>query len=90
MKLAAEIALTHHERWDGAGYPQGLKAEQIPLAGRIAAVADVFDALTSVRSYKWAWSMTIAYDYLAEKCRRTVRSQTAWRPSRRGARKWKP
>jgi putative two-component system response regulator len=66
MKLAAEIALTHHERWDGKGYPQGLKGEQIPLVGRIAAVADVFDALTSVRSYKCAWSVSNAFDYLSE------------------------
>ena len=66
LRLAAEIALTHHERWDGSGYPQGLKGEEIPLAGRIAAVADVFDALTSVRSYKCAWSINNAFAYLAE------------------------
>jgi putative two-component system response regulator len=66
MKLAAEIALTHHERWNGSGYPQGLKGEAIPLAGRIAAVADVFDALTSVRSYKCAWSLNNAFTYLGE------------------------
>ena len=45
IRLAAEIALSHHERWDGKGYPQGLKGEEIPLSGRIAAVADVCDAL---------------------------------------------
>lgn len=66
LKLAAEIALTHHERWDGAGYPRGLKGEEIPLAGRIAAVADVFDALTSLRPYKRAWSMNHAFTYLYE------------------------
>lgn len=66
LKLAAEIALTHHERWDGSGYPQGLKGEQIPLSGRIAAVADVFDALTSVRPYKCAWSLNNAFNYLNE------------------------
>lgn len=66
MRLAAEIALTHHERWDGLGYPMGLRGEQIPLPGRIAAVADVFDALTSVRSYKCAWTLNNAYDYLHE------------------------
>jgi putative two-component system response regulator len=66
LKLAAEIALTHHERWDGKGYPQGLKGEDIPLAGRIAAVADVFDALTSVRPYKCAWTMNNAFTYLYE------------------------
>jgi putative two-component system response regulator len=66
LMLAAEIALTHHERWDGAGYPRGLKGEEIPLAGRIAAVADVFDALTSLRPYKRAWSMNNAFTYLYE------------------------
>jgi putative two-component system response regulator len=50
--LAACIARTHHERWDGTGYPRGLRGEEIPLAGRIVAVADVFDALTSDRSYR--------------------------------------
>jgi putative two-component system response regulator len=51
-ELAATIALTHHERFDGAGYPRGLDGEQIPLVGRIAAVGDVFDALTSSRPYR--------------------------------------
>lgn len=54
LEAAAEIALTHHERWDGGGYPRGLAGTDIPLAGRIVAVADVFDALTSERSYKVA------------------------------------
>jgi putative two-component system response regulator len=56
IELARVIAGTHHERWDGNGYPRGLQRGQIPLAGRIAAVADVFDALTSERPYKTAWS----------------------------------
>lgn len=64
FRMAADIALSHHERWDGSGYPQGLKGEQIPLAARIAAVADVFDALTSVRAYKSAWSAANAFTYL--------------------------
>lgn len=64
FRMAAEIALTHHERWDGSGYPQRLRAEQIPLVGRIAAVADVFDALTSVRSYKTPWSVANALTFL--------------------------
>lgn len=57
LNMASEIALTHHERWDGNGYPNGLKGEDIPLVGRITALADVFDALTSVRPYKKAWSI---------------------------------
>jgi putative two-component system response regulator len=56
LQCAAEIALTHHERWDGSGYPRGLRGTAIPLNGRIVAVADVFDALTSERPYKRAWS----------------------------------
>jgi cyclic di-GMP phosphodiesterase len=52
VKMAMEIAFTHHERWDGAGYPTGLKGEQIPIAGRIIAVADAFDAMTHARPYK--------------------------------------
>jgi HAD superfamily hydrolase (TIGR01490 family) len=57
IRLAEEIALSHHERWDGKGYPQGLAERDIPLSGRIVAVADVFDALTHERPYKDAWSM---------------------------------
>jgi len=52
IKLAAEISLSHHEKWDGSGYPQGLKGSDIPLTGRIVAMADVFDALTSERVYR--------------------------------------
>ncbi|MBB5234684.1 diguanylate cyclase (GGDEF)-like protein [Deinococcus budaensis] len=55
LRLAEQIALTHHERWDGSGYPQGLAGEQIPLVGRIVAVVDVWDALTTQRPYKAAW-----------------------------------
>lgn len=54
LRLAAKIALTHHERWDGRGYPHGLRGEEIPIEGRIVAVADVFDALLSDRSYRGA------------------------------------
>jgi hypothetical protein len=55
LQLAEQIATSHHERWDGTGYPAGLAGEAIPLAGRIVAVADVFDALTHERPYKQAW-----------------------------------
>ncbi len=55
LKVARYIALTHHERWDGGGYPKGLREREIPLAGRITALCDVFDALTSPRPYKEAW-----------------------------------
>jgi PAS domain S-box-containing protein len=57
LRLAALIALTHHERWDGSGYPDGLAGEEIPLVGRIAAICDVFDALISERPYKRAWPL---------------------------------
>ena len=57
MKMAESIALTHQERWDGSGYPNNLKGEEIPLAGRIVAICDVFDALTSKRYYKEAYSI---------------------------------
>jgi putative two-component system response regulator len=57
LQRAARIALAHHESWDGSGYPNAWKADQIPLDARIVAVADVFDALLSRRSYKEAWDM---------------------------------
>jgi putative two-component system response regulator len=57
MKLAEEIALTHHEKWNGTGYPQGLQGKRIPISGRIVAVADVFDALISERPYKPSLSL---------------------------------
>jgi HD-GYP domain-containing protein (c-di-GMP phosphodiesterase class II) len=60
LEMAAEIALTHHERWDGSGYPAGLAGGDIPLVGRIVAVADVFDALTNERPYKDAWPLADA------------------------------
>lgn len=63
MQMGEQIALTHHEKFDGSGYPRGLRGEQIPLEGRIVALADVFDALTSSRAYKNGWSLdeTVAY-----------------------------
>lgn len=62
---AAEISLSHHERWDGKGYPNGLSGEAIPLSGRILAVLDVFDALVSERPYKRAWPLGEAFDHIA-------------------------
>lgn len=62
--MARRIALAHHEKWDGSGYPQGLAGEAIPLEARIVAVADVFDALTSVRPYKPAWPVARALELL--------------------------
>ena len=64
LDRAREIALSHHEWWDGSGYPQGLAGESIPLSGRIVSVADVFDALTSERVYKKAWGIDEAMDYI--------------------------
>jgi putative two-component system response regulator len=62
LGLAEQIALTHHERWDGGGYPAGRSREEIPLAGRIVAIADVFDALTHERPYKEAWPVDRAVE----------------------------
>ncbi len=64
LRLASSVCLTHHERWDGGGYPAGLAAEEIPVEGRIAAVADVFDALTSDRVYRSAFPVGLAVDMM--------------------------
>lgn len=66
LHLASVIALSHHEKWDGSGYPNGLSGNTIPKASRIVAVADVFDALTSSRPYKEAWSVDRAITYIGE------------------------
>ena len=66
LQTGAEIALGHHEKFDGSGYPNGLKGEAIPIFSRIVAVADVFDALTSERPYKKAWEIDAAVDFLRQ------------------------
>ncbi|MCX7976176.1 MAG: PAS domain S-box protein, partial [Bellilinea sp.] len=66
LRPAIEIPYCHHEKWDGTGYPRGLKGEEIPLAARIFAVVDVFDALTSDRPYRKAWNIREALDYIKE------------------------
>jgi putative two-component system response regulator len=66
MQMACRIALGHHERWDGGGYPAGAAGEAIPVEARIVAICDVFDALLSVRPYKPAWAWDAAVDYVTE------------------------
>ena len=66
IQLGAQIAAGHHERWDGAGYPAWLRAEEIPIAARVVAVADVFDALTTRRPYKEPMPLDVARNYLVE------------------------
>jgi response regulator RpfG family c-di-GMP phosphodiesterase len=66
LKSASTIAYEHHEKWDGTGYPRGLKGEEIHLYGRIVAIADVFDALCQTRSYKDAWPIERVFEYIKE------------------------
>ncbi|WP_249411558.1 HD domain-containing phosphohydrolase [Marinomonas sp. A3A] len=66
FKLAAEVALGHHERWDGTGYPQGLSGADIPQSARIVALADVFDALTMKRSYKKSWTIEESFEHIQQ------------------------
>ena len=64
LDLAAVIARSHHEKFDGSGYPRGLSGTNIPLEGRIAAIADVFDALTSDRAYRPAWTLQATVEWM--------------------------
>jgi len=66
LRQALDIPLYHHEKWDGTGYPHGLKGEQIPLPARLFSVVDVFDAVTSDRPYRPAWSREKALDYIRD------------------------
>ena len=66
LRLAASVAYSHHEKWDGTGYPLGLKGSEIPIEGRITAIADVFDALSTKRPYKGAFEMTRCFQILEE------------------------
>ena len=66
LQVAQQIALSHHERWDGTGYPKGLSGELIPLAARITAIADVFDALIRHRRYKPAWTLERALETIEQ------------------------
>jgi putative two-component system response regulator len=69
FELAASVALTHHERLDGSGYPAGLKGTEIPLEGRIVAVADVLDSMTHRRNYREALSMDTALEFIKDNVR---------------------
>jgi putative two-component system response regulator len=66
LAMARDIALSHHEKYDGSGYPYGLEGEEIPLAARVVAIADVFDALSAPRPYKGAWPVDHAIAFLRE------------------------
>ena len=66
FKVASQIALTHHEKYDGTGYPNSLKGEDIPIFGRITALADVFDALGSDRCYKKAWEIEKVFEFIKD------------------------
>ena len=66
LQVACSIAQNHHEKWDGSGYPYGLAGEAIPVEARIVAICDVFDALTSIRPYKVAWTVESAIEFLQE------------------------
>ena len=66
LRMSLDIAWCHHEKWDGSGYPRGLRCEEIPLAARIVALSDVYDALTSERPYKSAWTHDAALQWILQ------------------------
>lgn len=66
LEMARIIALHHHEKWDGSGYPHNMRGDEIPLVGQIVALSDVFDALTSERPYKKAWSVEQAVQFIVD------------------------
>ena len=86
LQAAAEIALSHHEKYDGSGYPYGLAGDKIPLFGRIVAVVDVFDALTSERPYKQAWPLERAVELIQENILTLIASDVFWA---HGTKYWK-
>jgi putative two-component system response regulator len=67
LRMGSEIAWAHHEKWDGSGYPKGLRADEIPLSARIVAIADVYDALTTLRPYKPIWPHAEAVQWIASR-----------------------
>ena len=73
MKTAHAVILNHHEKWDGSGYPSGHKGEDIPIEGRIAAIGDVYDALTSIRPYKTSWSDSDAANFIKDNAGTLIR-----------------
>ena len=78
FKLSSEIALSHHEKWDGSGYPNGIRGEAIPESGRIVAIADVFDALTMKRPYKDPWPVDKAIELIQRNTRHYSKKQMTW------------
>ena len=90
VQLGEEIARTHHERWDGSGYPAGLRGEEIPLAGRICAICDVFDALRSRRPYKDAWTLDEAIAEIARQRGRHFDPALGRPVPADGRRSWQP
>jgi len=72
LKSAMDVPYCHHERWDGSGYPRGLKGEEIPLAARLFSVVDIWDALTNDRPYRKAWEKDRVVEYLLESAGKTL------------------